>query len=75
MIEPGLFRYLVPREWSAEQALLAVELLGEARRAIWAVHGESMAAALSDDQERFDRLEDFVGDDDEVGMSDEEIPF
>ncbi|MFH1468994.1 MAG: hypothetical protein ABIO70_31700 [Pseudomonadota bacterium] len=75
MSNPDILRYLVPREWSAEQALLAVELLGQARSAIWAVHGESMAAALSDDQDRFDRLEDFIGDDDEVGMSDEEIPF
>ncbi|MFH1463666.1 MAG: hypothetical protein ABIO70_04695 [Pseudomonadota bacterium] len=75
MIEPGFLRYLVPREWSAEQALLAVELLGQARRAIWDVHDESMAAALSDDQERFDRLQDFVGDDDEVGLIDEVIPF
>jgi hypothetical protein len=56
MIEPGFFRYLLSREWSAEQARLAVELLGQDRRAIWAVHGESMAAACSDDQERLDRL-------------------
>jgi len=75
MIEPDLLRYLVPREWSAEQALLAVELLGHARRAIWDVHGESMTAALLDDKERYDRLEDFIGDDEETGTIDEEIPF
>jgi hypothetical protein len=77
VIDPGAFRFLVPREWSADQALCAVELLVQARRAIWAVHGESMAAALSDDPERYDRLEDFVGDDDEDGEGalDEEIPF
>jgi hypothetical protein len=74
MSEPDFLRFLVPREWSADQALLAVEFLVQARRAIWAVHGESMAAALADDHDRFDRLEDFV-DDDEENPTDEEFPF
>ena len=33
---------LVPRGWSAEQALRAVQLLNQAIAAIWCVHGEGM---------------------------------
>lgn len=33
---------LVPRGWSAEQALRAVQLLNQVIAAIWCVHGEGM---------------------------------
>lgn len=33
---------LVPRGWSAEQALRAVQLLNQVIAAIWYVHGEAM---------------------------------
>ena len=36
---------LVPRAWSAKQALRAVELLQHAIDAIWCVHGEAMSRA------------------------------
>lgn len=36
---------LVPRGWSAVQALRAVQLLHQAIAAIWCVHGEAMGKA------------------------------
>jgi len=39
-------RFLVPREWTAEHALMAVGILQQTIDAIWAVHGEEMAVAL-----------------------------
>jgi len=40
---------LVPRGWSPEQALNAVNLLQQAIAAIWCVHGQEMGrAALGD---------------------------
>lgn len=52
-------RALVPREWSPDEALLAVSLLRQAMDAVWAVHGEEMAAELADDRYR-DRVGDYV---------------
>ena len=40
------FRFLVPREWSGEQALAVVRVLQAAVDAIWSVHGEDIAAEL-----------------------------
>ncbi|MBM4369307.1 MAG: hypothetical protein FJ102_24050 [Deltaproteobacteria bacterium] len=66
-------RYLVPREWTAEQALLVVELLGQARDVVWAVHGERMILAIDADPGRRDRLGDFIDlDEDEP---EDDIPF
>ena len=60
-------RLLVPREWSAHQALLAVNLLKQASEAIWAVHGEDMTDALGGDTDYRHRVADYVEfDEDEI---------
>ena len=41
-------RFLVPRGWSGEQALVAAQLLRQALDALWSVHGEEMAANLAE---------------------------
>ncbi len=41
-------KILVPRAWVAEEALYAVALLHDLVTAIWAVHGDEMAAQLHD---------------------------
>lgn len=41
-------RFLVPRNWTAGQALAAVTLCQQAIDAVWAVHGEDMAATLGE---------------------------
>ena len=41
-------RFLVPPDWTAGQALAAVSLLQQAIDAVWAVHGEEMAASLGE---------------------------
>lgn len=41
-----LIRRLVPRAWTAEQALHAVALLQQVIAAIWCVHGEKMGRAM-----------------------------
>lgn len=56
-------RCLVPREWSPDEALLAVNLLRQARDAVWAVHDEGMADALAEDRYR-DRMDDYFESDD-----------
>lgn len=55
-------RCLVPREWSPDEALLAVNLLRQALDAVWGVHGEEMADALAEDRYR-DHIGDYVGPD------------
>lgn len=37
------FSFLIPRLWSAEEALAAIVLLRQIIDAIWEVHGENMA--------------------------------
>lgn len=37
---------LIPRDWTGEQALRAVNLLQQATDAIWWLHGDAMAAVL-----------------------------
>lgn len=58
---PNWMRVLVPREWSADEALLAVSLFRQAASAVWAVHGDAMAAELAEDRYA-DRLGDFLDD-------------
>jgi hypothetical protein len=63
---------LVPVAWTGEQALLAVNLLRDAMDAIWAVHGEDMAAQISEwPRERWDRLMTLEGE----NTDDDDIPF
>ena len=66
-------RALVPREWSPDEALLAVNLLRQAMDAVWAVHGEEMAAELADDRYR-DRLGDYV-ELEEEDTDPDDLPF
>lgn len=47
----GWMCFLVPRDWTGEQALLAARLLRMALDALWEVHGEEMAAVLGDGPE------------------------
>jgi hypothetical protein len=62
-------RFLVPRCWTGEQALVAAALLREALDAVWDVHGEDMAVALGGvPKERWHQV---MPDDD----SDDVIPF
>lgn len=44
----GWMCFLVPRDWTGEQALLAARVLRLALDAIWEVHGEDMAMVLGD---------------------------
>lgn len=53
-------RYLVPTEWSADQALLAVRLLKQAQHAIWQVHGASMFDAIAREKAYAEHLADAV---------------
>ena len=41
-------RFLVPYEWTGDQALAAAGLFQQAIDAIWVVHGEEMAVALGE---------------------------
>lgn len=58
---------LVPRLWTAEEALAAVTLLRAAVDAIWQVHGEAMVDALAQDPDRWplDGLVDLEDDEGE----------
>ncbi len=72
-------RRLVPREWSPDEALFAVNLLRQAVDAVWAVHGEDMAAELAEDRYR-DRIHDYIGPDPmddfpDVNLDDDDLPF
>jgi hypothetical protein len=61
-------RFLVPRDWSGEQALMAASLLREAQDAVWDVHGEAMAESLGSwPRERWAEVLPEIEDD--------EIPF
>ena len=64
----------MPREWTADQALVVVALLRQASAAVWEVHGETMAAVLSKDARYRDRLSDFV-EFDEDWPTEDDIPF
>lgn len=64
-------RFLVPRDWTGDQALAAARLLRLALDAVWAVHGEAMAVALADRPES--QWLDFMEGREEP--SDDEIPF
>lgn len=67
------FTLLVPRLWSAEEALAAVRVLRQIIDAIWEVHGEGMVVEIDAAPERW-RLEDFIDEPpDEPGNDD--IPF
>lgn len=69
-------RRLVPRSWTAHEALLAVELLRQAVAAIWEVHGEDMAEALGSEIEYRDHLDRYVEIDDEPDLDiDDDVPF
>jgi hypothetical protein len=67
-------RCLVPREWSPDEALLAVNLLRQAMDAVWGVHGEDMAAALAEDRYR-DKLGDYVDTDEVADVDLDDLPF
>lgn len=67
-------RCLVPREWSPDEALLAVSLLRQALDAVWAVHGEEMADALAEDRYR-DKLGDYVNTQDLAEVDLDDLPF
>ena len=68
------FAPLVPRLWSADEALAAVHLLRQFIDAIWEVHGAEMAAEVAEAPERWrlDELLDDVPDDD---VPDDDLPF
>lgn len=69
-------RRLVPRSWTADEALLAVDLLRQATDAVWEVHGEAMAELLGAEAEYQDRLDRYVEFDDERDVNlDDDIPF
>lgn len=63
----NFLRYLVPTEWSAEQALLAADFLGQVREAIWTVHVEVMTEAILADPARRHWWSDFVELEDPMG--------
>ena len=67
----GWMCFLVPRDWTGEQALLAARVLRLALDAVWEVHGEEMAAVLGDAPES--RWRDVMDDLNEVDRDD--IPF
>lgn len=68
----GWMRFLVPRGWSGEQALLAASLLRQALDALWSVHGEEMAANLYDwPRERWSE----VMSDEYLDTHEDDIPF
>jgi hypothetical protein len=69
-------RFLVPREWTPEQALLVVQFLRQARDAVWEVHGEKMAAVLGQERQYADRLAEYIDlDPNEPSGPDDDIPF
>lgn len=69
MKRPWLKRF-VPRAWTGEEALCATQLLRQAIDAIWAVHGDDMAAQIGEwPQERWCELMNCEEPDDD------DIPF
>ena len=71
MSRPWL-RFLVPRDWTGGQALLAATVLRNAMDAIWAVHGEEMAVALGQKSRR--RWEDALPSIDDL-VDEDDIPY
>ena len=68
MSRPWL-RFLVPRDWTGGQALLAATVLRNAMDAIWAVHGEEIAYALGQRSptrwsEALPHVDDLIDEDD-----------
>ena len=53
-------RYLVPREWSVDQALLAVNLLKQAQDAIWHVHGAVMFDVIVLERAYAEHVADYI---------------
>ena len=53
-------RYLVPREWSVDQALLAVNLLNQAQDAIWHMHGAVMFDAIMLERAYAEHVADYI---------------
>ncbi len=70
----GWFRFLVPREWSGEQALAVVRVLQRAIDAIWSVHGEDIAAELGARGRRHAAWEQVLRQEQDDG-DEEDIPF
>ena len=73
-------RYLVPREWSADQALLPVRLLKQAQDAIWLVHGASMVDVVALEKAYAEHLADVLDLEPAWGKHedeplDDDIPF
>lgn len=70
------YAFLVPRLWSAEQALAAVVLLRRFIDAIWEVHGEQMALEVLDQPERW-ALEDVLDHIEDLDEPDDpaDLPF
>jgi hypothetical protein len=69
--------HIVPRLWTAEEALAAVTLLRSAIDAVWQVHGEAMVDTIAEDPDRWP-LEDLVDLDDEPVEDldlDEDLPY
>lgn len=75
----ALLRFLVPRDWTGEQALAAVRLLRAASQAIWQVHGEEMALALGGlppwDPARRGVGDDLEDDPEPDHLIEDDIPF
>ena len=75
----ALLRFLVPRDWTGEQALVAVRILRAASQAIWQVHGEDMAEALGGRPHAdpaWRGVGDDLDDDPEVdSLTEDDIPF
>lgn len=73
---PNCLRHLVPGQWSAEQALLAVRLLEQAQDAKWQVHGDAMVDAIAVERAYADVLDlDAPLADHPDEDHDDEIPF
>lgn len=72
----SILRFLVPRDWTGDQALAAIALLRAASQAIWQVHGEDMADALGG-RARSDAGWGGVHEDhdDLAGLTEDDIPF
>ena len=71
-MSPSWLRFLVPRDWTGEQALLAASLLRAALDAVWAVHGEEMACVLGT-RSRWPQQDDLPNVDDLIQP--EDIPY
>ena len=61
-VQRWLHRFLVPRDWTGDQALAAAGLLKGAVDAVWAVHGDEMVVSLA--AWRRERWQEVLSDDD-----------